>query len=429
MNKLAKGLIAASSALALGVGSAAISAAPAFAYDDSVVTQTMDWQAFNSGSANISDAYYFDNTFGIEGWTGDIFDTYFDTYAWYEGGGETALTNWVEDSSGLDNGGVSTWSGHQTVTIDTIDITVNLTVTFDGNYVKYSYAVATTGNIALVQINVEGASGANDSVCYDFTIDDTFITTDLYDGSDSDCDVTADYPSAGYVGDSVGVYQLMVPMGGAIQQGWEVANGNENILAYVQGGATFDIIVGAFDYNPLGGFQLAYSHAEDVTGGPLSDAFGEQTKTFGNDFSIADASYGGAEKSLPVVTGDAVATVGYLNDGSVVWTDGKVSGLPAGVTGTFVQDETTGDLSLTLSGTPTETGSFTPEVVLYHPALLLALTDTIGDHPVYFTFNLTAEGLPDTGMSASALTATTLGGVSLLLAGAVILLFRRRRNA
>ena len=99
------------------------------------------------------------------------------------------------------------------------------------------------------------------------------------------------------------------------------------------------------------------------------------------------------------------------------------------MTATFVQDDTTGDLSLKLSGTPTENGAFTPQVVLYHPTPLTALTDEIGDQAVYFTFNLTAGELPDTGLSAAAMTGVTIGGVSLLVVGAAILLFRRRQNS
>lgn len=427
MNKLTKGLIAATGALALGVGSAAITAVPAFAYDDAVNTQTMEWQGFNSQAGTINDNDYFDNEFGIYGWTDDIFDTYFNTYVYYGGGGETLANNWIEDTDAIDNGALSTWTGHQTVTIDSTDITLTLTVTFDGNYVRYDYGVTTTGSIGDVEVDVTGTSGANGGVCYDFQGDETFITTDLYDGNDSDCVVTSSYPSADYVGDSIGAYQL-IPGQGATDWGWNVSNGDDGIVAWTQGSAAFSVIVGAFDYNAFGGFALAYAHAEDVTVS-LADHFGEQTKTFGNDFAIADATFDGTEKSFPIINGDSVADSEYLNDGSVVWTDGKVSGLPAGVTATFVQDDTTGDLSLKLSGTPTENGAFTPQVVLYHPTPLTALTDEIGDQAVYFTFNLTAGELPDTGLSAAAMTGVTIGGVSLLVVGAAILLFRRRQNS
>jgi hypothetical protein len=426
MNKLTKGLVAATGAIALGVGSVAITAVPAFAYDDNVNTQTMEWSSFNSTTASINDNDYYDNNYGIFGWTHDIFDEYFETYVYYDGGGETQANNWIEDTNGIDNGALSTWTGHQTVTIDGNNITLNLTVTFDGNYVRYDYGVSTTGDISKVEVDVDGTSGANGSVCYNQLSATELITIDLYDGSDSDCDVTSSYPDANYVGDSIGAYQL-IPGQGAISAGWEVANGNDGIVAYELGAPAFSVVVGAFDYNAFGGFALAYAHAEDVTPN-LSDHFGEQTKTFGNDFSIADATFDGTEKSFPVINGDSVATEEYLNDGSVVWADGKVSGLPAGVTATFEQDETTGDLSLKLSGTPTETGTFTPEVVLYHPTPLLAVTDEIGDDAVYFTFNLTAGGLPDTGMSAAAMTGATIGGISLLVVGAAVLLFRRRQN-
>lgn len=152
----------------------------------------------------------------------------------------------------------------------------------------------------------------------------------------------------------------------------------------VGGSATGATVTGlpagiAGTYNPAlkqftlsGNPTIAGSFAYTVTTtGPCVNVSGTGTITVNSDATITLTSGAGSNSQTVCVSQQAIAPITYLIGGS--GTGATVTGLPAGITGSY----NAGSKLLTISGTPTASGTFNFTVTTTGPCIKPALTGTI----------------------------------------------------
>lgn len=443
--RLARGIVAtiATSSLALvGVGVGLGAGAASADTLESIFTSSVAWTSVDDQTGNIGDAAQYDYESDVWGWTGDAFD----------GFGELTLTDPVSGStwqfvsdqpavSTIVDGGTSTLT--MTGTADfaaevgfspVTPYTVVLTLTLEGNYARWSYSIDGP-DVASLLIEFGGNLGSDgDSV---FLTDETSVVS-----SDGGSYVEGD-PVLGY----------SVVTDGAFD-GWYTSDEDDQVSARATGASNFAVTLVTADWNACG-FDEAQTFVESIVS-TLPSTFGESYETFGSclTFEPVALKQGVAvNQVLAYTVAPELIDFDYFLDGNVT---ADLPNLPAGLDYSTETLED-GTVQITLTGTPTEGGTFTPTAIFYQTypeenngpgPERLTPTSQAGQFPVYSAVSIAVEAIvvpaaavpaasaPAAPAAPAALAATGfdgglaagLGGLVALFGAALLVMNARRKQ-
>jgi hypothetical protein len=344
--------LAATAAVALGLaGSLALSAPASAAVINEISTSSVRWTGVNDLTGYISDSQPYDYATSTEGWTGDLFDglpfvvTLSDDVAsWDFLADETAST--------INQGGTSTivMSGSTGDTFELAEYDVTLTLTFSGNYVRWSYAIADVSdivdpaNLAALDIAFAGNLGSDGNSQY-VVSGNSMVSNDGESESD---------PAIAYYTATNGTFT-----------GYTVANDDDDVEVGATGASLFELTIALVDYAP-GNAADARALAASIAPN-LPATFGASYAPFtGNAVVFAPVSLtaGTAVNQMLSYTVDERYTVDggefdyFAPDNAVVAT---ISNVPAGLSISQAR-QPDGSFVFILSGTPTQAGAFAPSI-------------------------------------------------------------------
>jgi LPXTG-motif cell wall-anchored protein len=398
-------------------------ASPAFAYDSSsdVATSSAAFEMQRDGVSiadgvytALEDEYQYDYSSNTSGWTGDSFDG-FGYFRVFNDGCSTAFDfNMLNADSTVVEGGVSTFTFigdtgsafWNCFNDDSATFTLNATLTLSGTFAKWDYSITgTPGDTYINDLTAEisGNLGSDDTSIYSVS-DNTMVSSDDNDGD-----------------------TMLLWYADTASVGWDVTDGNDDVSLQTPAANPVSLIVGFRDYDDCS-YQAAYDASlTDVASLP---------DLFGSDLAYYSCLSAG---SVDMAAGETVVLPLALND-EVSWYfdnnnnlgdpagfnpteeqgygyTGTVTGLPAGVTGEF---SVNADLQpvLTLSGTPTETGSFTPQVSISTESYDSDNSIWDREYPLKAVGTVNVTGLPETGSSSNNVLA--YAATMLLVGGAFV---------
>ncbi|TFC93117.1 MULTISPECIES: hypothetical protein [Cryobacterium] len=393
--RLVRGVVAtiATSSLALvGVGLGAGSAAADI--QSEIFTSSVAWSYIDDQTGSIGDARQYDYESDVTGWTDDAFDDF--GYLTLTDPVSGGYWNFLADQpamSTINDGGTSTltMTGTSVWTypadspsplaegfVPPAQYTVVLTLTLEGNYARWSYAIDGP-DVEGLELEFGGNLGSDtDSV---FLTDDTTVVS-----SDGGTYTPGD-PVLGYSAVTDGTFN-----------GWFTNDLDDEVSARATGAANFAVTLVAADWTVCG-FDEAQTFVESIVS-TLPTTFGESYETFGSCFTFEPVALkqGVAVNQVLVYTvAPELIEFGYFVDGYVT---AELPDLPAGLSYASETLED-GTVQITLTGTPTEGGSFTPTAVFYQIYPEDAepgrdrLTPTVqaGQLPIYSAVSLFVEPL------------------------------------
>lgn len=409
---------------ALATVGALLVPAAAFADQIDISSNSIRWSGVEDTTGYIEDGDTYDAANNAYGWNSDALDGLPDPFTLFDpdqGRWDFIATT---SESNIVQGGTSTITMTGTTADFADPYTVVLTLTLQGNYAHWSYAISNP------TIGLE-----NSSVSFTGNI-----------GSDSD----SEYVATGntLVSDDTGfgdpVLGYNVVTDGTFGS-WIVAEGNDNPEATATAAGHFDVYLVLYGYTPCAnGFATATAAVTSLVP-TLPSTFGERYDDAGSCITVTPVSLTRdvAANEVLSYTVDAFLTTpsDYFTDS--FFTDRPVStvvdDLPAGLTATSVAQED-GSIIVTISGTPTVSGTFTSRLLFaqdngdggFVNQVLGSIVFTVAD-PAAAGGPVLADPpavggpvLANTGVDA----AGAMGLASaLLLAGIGSLLFVRRRRA
>lgn len=423
----------------VGVASILVGQNAAFA-NDYYAMPSSEFELNNpvEGDAIVEDwASYLDATANLYGWTDDAFDGWGDVTLSDGEGGTWTLDQSTHDSLTVGADGTTTivFTGNTSdALLFASDYDVTATVTLQGSFAQWS---------------VDVARSDEDPVDADLIVT---IGGDLGSDSDSTFDVTG--TSMVMVSNDTGIADPVMAWEatatGGTFDGWDVADGSGTVLASTTGSSSFAVTVAMVEWDPCS-FDAAVAYAESIKSS-LVENFGAALDPFNSCLTVEPLTltYGVATTamltySLPTFLTDPEGDYSYFGSGDPFEVQPVVvdiQGLPAGVTYTSSQDPATGVVTVQFAGSPTEGGTFTPQVTFahLHTAEPLAPFRTFGfepavggdyyDYPEFAAMTMTVT-LPQTGINGAESTALLAlsGGVIVAGAAAVFVVGARRRNA
>jgi hypothetical protein len=361
---------------ALTLVSLGLGVAPASAASPDIPTASVIWESVDDTTGSINDAYQYDNASNVEGWTSDAFDGYgyftltdpVNNESW------NFVANEGESTSNVVPGGTSTLTlrGTTNWTVDNYDVV--LTLTLEGNFARWSYAISGP-QVATLVSEFDGNLGSDE--------DSTFLTNDT----------TVVSNDTGY-GDPVLGYSVAT---NGTFGGWTTVEGDDQPRARVTGAGVFAVTLVAADWNVCG-----FDQAKAFVGSIVADLpgnFGSSYQTIGSCIVFAPVSLQqgvAVNQELSYTVDPRLTDDGYFSDNVVT---AELPDLPAGLSYTSVRQED-GSIVITLTGTPTGSGTFTPTAVFYIPTMAtvtsssLAATSQPGSRPVYSTVALSVAAIP-----------------------------------
>ncbi|MBG6059160.1 hypothetical protein IWX89_002613 [Cryobacterium sp. MP_M3] len=409
---------------ALTLVSLGLGAGPASADSTDIPTSSVTWTGVDDTTGSIRDAYQHDFASNVDGWTDDAFDGY-GNFTLSDPVNEESwnfVANPGESTSDIVAGGTSTLTMHGTTdwAVDNYDVV--LTLTLEGNYARWSYAISGP-QVATLVSEFDGNLGSDDA--------STFLTSDTTVVSD---DTGSGDPVLGYSVATDGTFD-----------GWTTVEGDDQPSAQATGASVFAVTLVATDWNACG-FDEAKAFVESIVA-DLPGNFGESYQTSGSCIVFAPVSL---QQGVPVnqvlsYTVDQLLTDDlYFSDNVVT---AELTDLPTGLSYTSVRQDD-GSIVITLTGTPTASGTFTPTAVFFiptpagNPTDRLAPTSQPGSRPVYSTVSLSIAAIPvpavitPAAATATPLLAATgfdgglLGGLAALasVVGAAVVMIQARRR-
>ena len=409
---LRRSIAAATTALALASAGALLVPSAAFADSVDISTDSILWSGVNDMTGYIEEAERYDVKNRAYGWNYDSFDGFPSPFTLTDpdkGDWQFIATTSVSD---IVEGGKSviTMTGSTTEWAD--PYTVVLTLTLQGNYAHWAYAVSNpTIGLKNSSVSFTGDIGSDDDS--EYVVNGNTLVSD---------DTGIDDPIIGYNAVTDGTFG-----------GWTVDNGRDNPEVTAAGAAQFEVYLLLYGYTPCqNGFATAKSLVTNLVP-TLPATFGERYNDAGTCITVTPLTL---TRGVPVnevlaYTIDAALTTTSRYIQQNYFTDLPVSSivddLPAGLTATSVV-QPNGSIIVTISGTPTTSGTFTSRLLFAHQQgeggedldqILGSITITVADPAV-----AAVPVLPATGVDATS--AIGLGG-ALLLAGFGLVFLARRR--
>ena len=412
-----RSITAASTVVALAVAGALLVPAAAFAGQIDISTDSIRWSSINDTTGYIEDGETYDFENNAFGWNSDALDGLPDPFTL----SDPNQGNWdfvaTTSASDIVQGGTSTITMTGTTAGWTNPYTVVLTLTLQGNYAHWSYALSNpTIGLASSSVSFTGNIGSDGSTEHVIN-GNTLVSTD---GGNGD-------PVLGYDVVTDGTF-------GA----WSFTASPDEPKATATAAGQFDVYLVLHGYTPCAnGFATATAAVTSLVT-TLPATFGERYDDAGSCITVTPVSLTRdvATNEVLSYTIDAALTTpgdffseGYFTDGLV---STVVSGLPAGLTATSVV-QPDGSIIVTITGTPTVSGTFTSRLLFAQDneeartrQVLGNVVITVADPAVAGGPVLPKPVLANTGVG----TAGGLGlGGALILAGIGSVIFARRRLA
>jgi hypothetical protein len=405
--------LAGATTLALTAGGVFLAATPAMAADEDVTTPGWYYYDVSDNAVNINDVEaYYSNFLGsgaaVYG-TGDAFDTFLSTISITDGDLDIDLA-WTPVTSDWVDNGVSTLIASASADFgDGNSIDVIGTLRVQNGHAQWSYAFDTDiADLSGYSVIIDGDLGSDTPTTVISVAANTYVSHDEYR-----FDPIIGFNITGGTG-----YTFEIDGDGEVEAAFPVA--------------PITIAAALVDYDPCS--QQAAIDRMTALAPTLLTSFGSTIEPIFSTTCITAAAAAkldrgiATDQTLPVTYSDALAEYYFGED---LWeldpediADLRfvpVSGVPAGVTITPVFDTATFTWSLQVSGTPTQTGSFTARIAVYY-----ADGGDEGDNyiPLILDVPLEVAGpvLASTGVSQSP--ALWIGGVIVLALGAGLVVFR-----
>ncbi|HLP23310.1 MAG TPA: hypothetical protein VK139_04630 [Microbacteriaceae bacterium] len=411
---------------AVVAGSVLLAASPALAAPVDIYTNNATWYAIYDDEPNIDDIYsraadFQGSGLTLGGWTGDALDglAYSTTEVFWDAEvGEIADVTWI--SGNLVTGGpviTGSYTGTYAYEGDFITSgTVTAELVVQGSFAKWTFQAISDDAWPAPGISVTGNTGADSDA--DYTDVDGGIT--INDGLTGDMIV------------------------GLATNGFVNATDGDDIFYVVNGSSTLTFTIATLDYNPCSADGALDHMAELVP--TFADIFGTDLEPFYNTNCYGPAQPSDsltvgteADLSLTFESGEGLDDYNggdnWASDNYADWTLGVVNGLPDGVDYEWVYDDDSQRAALHLTGTPTESGTFTLTGFTYHTDDSYPNADGLdGETPLLFSVDIVVEeaaAAPSASPSASLATTgasmvPAIAGALLLAAGAALWLVRRR---
>ena len=419
-----RAIAAAATVVALSLAGALLGPAAAFADQIDISTNSILWSGVDDSTGNIGEGERYDVANDAFGWNYDALDGFPFRFTL----SDPEQGNWdfsgTPSVSEIVQGGTSTITTTGTTTDWAEPYTVVLTLTLQGNYAHWSYTMSNpTAGLGNSSVAFQGDIGSDTDSSYQVN-GNTLVSNDEGNGGD---------PVIGYNVVTDGVFDS-----------WIVTDTNDEPVATATAAGQFDVYLVLYGYTPCSdGFATAKSAVTSLVQ-TLPATFGERYDDAGSCITVTPVSLtrgAVADEVLSYTIDGALTTpsdyvsASYFTDYSV---SSVVDDLPAGLTATSVTQED-GSIIVTISGTPTVSGSFTSRLLFAQQDegggfnqilgnIVITVADPVvaGDPGVPVVPVVANPVLANTGIDPAG--ALGIGG-ALLLAGIGSVLFVRRRLA